>query len=386
METEHIRQSAIAASSCLKRYHDIYELGIEDSSDESRRGTAFHDIALQRYIPRLVELGEDQNLDELDRAFQAGIVATKCPPHLYDEVEDLTFAWGRRFELDRRALLAVEERQRAFGASGSLDLAFAYRTSPRGSLLSIRDFKTWRAILNEDAVRAEFQGKLYTRLAMHAWPGFDVYEFVIDHVRYGVETAVEYSAEDLESLDRQVETRLAQIADARRSGEWPAQPGEHCGFCRLDCSAADDPRVHDRRCANAEEAAIVAGRILANRSRMAADVAALKSWCMTEGAVAAGRMEFAHREVERKKWIVADVLKACEREGAIPPLIQCGKTVLRPLIGTKGAKRRWPDLVAELEAAAVLTKSTTFSAKKIGNEGPEDDEQNDADKSESSDQ
>src|SRR5437868_8029017 len=98
-------RSAIATASCLKRFHEIHDLGLEEESDPSRRGTAFHRIALEEYVPALVRAGVPQDLALLDRAFQAGIVATQCPPHLLDDVEDLVFTWGRRFELDLHAFL-----------------------------------------------------------------------------------------------------------------------------------------------------------------------------------------------------------------------------------------------------------------------------------------
>lgn len=374
-----LRQSAIAAASCLKRFHETQILGLEDDSDESRRGSAFHRIAFEEYVPRLVALQRAQDLEELREAFTRGIRATRCPSHLIDEVEDLVFFWGERFELNLGAFLLSEERQIADGLSWKPDLTFAHRNTPEGSILEIEDAKTYRMILTADAIRREFQPKFYIWRAMEAWPGFDVYRFTMTFVRYGVRVSLDFSRAELDALKLKVEATLQVIGDAITRDEWPAQPGEHCGFCRLACEVADDPRTLDRRILTAEEAEAVAGRILIMRRMLSADDAALRAWCVTEGPVLAGAMEFAHRETERQKWPVALVLDECKKAGVPPPLFRCGKTILRPLIATKKAKRAYPALVEALEGAAITIKGTTFGAKKRGDVAPDDDETTDDD-------
>jgi len=373
METIELRQSAIAAASCLKRYHEIYELGLEENSDEARRGSAFHRIALEEYIPRLVQLEREQDADELSKAFQRGIVASHTPAHLIREVEDIVFRWGINFRLDLEAFMAAEQRQRGDGYTWKPDLTFAHQFTPRGSVLRVEDLKTYWAILDEDAVRREFQGQFYIWRAMQAWPGFDVYEFAMTFVRYGVTVPVEYTPEDLESLERRVKATLATIEDARQTGDWPAQPGEHCGFCRLECDVADDPRVLDRRILSAEEASIVAGRVLVLRRMLKSDETTLRTWTMTEGPARAGAMEFAHRPSDRLRWPVPLVLAECAKAEITPPRFECGKTILRPLIGTKRMERSNPELVTILRAAARSESKTKFSAKKLGNMAPDDE-------------
>lgn len=361
------RQSAIAAASCLKRYHAIYELGMEDDSDESRRGSAFHRIALEEYVPALVAANTPRDAGLLERAFRAGIVAAQCPPHLVDEVEDLVFAWGADFELDLHAFLLAEERQASGGVSWKPDLTFAYASTPEGSKLRVRDLKTWYALLSEDAVRALFQGQFYIWQAMQIWPGFDVYEFEMEFVRYRARVAVQYTADDLARLERKVKATIATIDDARARDAWPAQPGEHCGYCRLKCDVVDDDRCLDRRILTAEEAAIVAGRRLVLERLLAMDTAALKAWSTTEGPVVINGLEFAHRKTERVRYYAPAVIGLLNQHDVpIPPDLTISKSALRPILGTKGMRRRKPELVDAIEQIGVTKIGTKFGAKKIG--------------------
>jgi hypothetical protein len=375
--TKPLRQSAIATAACLKRFHEIQDLGLEDESVEARRGSAFHHIALREYVPALLRVGRDQDLEELEGAFRRGIVAARCPPHLVGEVEDLVFSWGRGFALNRSALLTAEERQADDGIAWTPDLSFAYRATPRGSVLRVEDLKTYFAVLSEEAVREEFQGQFYIWRAMKAWPGFDVYEFAMTFVRYGVTTVVEYSPAELARLERNVLATLDTIADARARNDWPAQAGDHCGFCRLKCEIADDPRVLERRITAADEAPIVASRLAVLERMIKSDREALKAWTMTEGPVVIGGLEFAHRPVERVRYDAALVFDRCKAHQVPPPALTFSKSALRSLIGTKKAQRAWPGLVEAIGELATVKTSSRFGAKKVGNL-LEDEEEDDA--------
>jgi hypothetical protein len=371
-------RSAIAAASCLKRFHEVHDLGLEDASDESRRGTAFHRIILEEYVPALLAAGTSRDLALLDRAFRAGVRATRCPAHLLDEVEDLVFTWGQAFELDLGAFLLAEERQVHGRVSWQPDLVFAYRVTPRGSLLLIRDLKTYHAILTEERIRTELQAQVYARDAMQIWPGFDRYRFEMDFVRYGAVVGVEFTEEEFASLDRKVDAAIATIEDADRRGDWPAQPGEHCGYCRLLCDVADDPRCLDRRAQNREEAAIVAGRVLVLQRMLTSDLAMLRAFTTTEGPVVVGQMEWAHRKIARQKFPAPEVLAIVQAERdqgdrpfPIPAGLTFSKSALAPILQRKGVRRRHPAMVEAIEALARETTSTKFTAKKVGDVAPD---------------
>lgn len=369
--TTPIRRSALQAASCLKRYREVYELGLEDDSDESRRGTAFHRIFLEEYIPALVRQHKPADPSLLDAAFRRGIVAAQCPPHLVDEVEDLVFSYGSRFELDLSAYLEAEAQQVTGGVSWKPDLVFAWRLTPKGSVLRVEDLKTYHAILNEETVRREFQAQLYVRNAMDTWRGFDCYEFAMTFVRFGVTVVVEYAAEDLASLDRKVDAILATIEDARARDEWPAQPGDHCGFCRLQCDVADDPKLLDRRCLSVDDAGAAADRLVLMGRMYDADQKALKAWCTIEGPLRRGGLEWAHRPTSRLRYAARLVLDTLQRlKVPDPPGLTFSKSSLSKLF-TKAAARTWPGLSEELEPLAITKTGTRFSAKKVGDQAPD---------------
>lgn len=375
------RRSAIEAASCLKRFQAIYELGLEDESDESRRGTAFHYVVLEEYLPSLVRTGKRADRDLLDQAFRRGIPATRCPAHLVDEVEDLVFRWGSRFELDLDAFLESEAQQVTGRVRWRPDLIYAWRLTPRGSVLRVEDLKTYHAILSEDTIRAELQGQLYIRNAIATWPGFDVYEFAMTFVRFGVTRVVEFTADELEGIDRKVDSVIATIDAARAANDWPAQPGNVCGFCRLQCEVADDPRVLDRRCLTDEEARIVAGRLSVIGRMYDTDLKSLKAWCTTEGPVRLNGLEWAHRTTARVRYDARQTLEVItSRRAPDPPGLSFSKSSLAKL-HTKAAARAWPGLQEEIAQLALTKQGTRFGAKKVGDDAPDagaDDEEDTA--------
>lgn len=363
------RRSALEAAACLKRFHEVIDLGLEDSSPASRRGVAFHHVAFREYVPALVRMRATKSLPLLEEAFRNGIVAVQCPPNLVAEVEDLVFAWGDRFELDLAAFLMAEERQVTNRVDWTPDLVYAYRNTPTGSLLLIKDAKTYYSILGEAAVRDEFQVQVYTRNAMQQWPGFDRYGFEMDFVRYNRSVFVEFRPEELESLDRRVGAIIATIERATAADDWPAQPGDHCWYCRLKCDAADDPRVIDRRAENEDEARVVLGRVLALRRMIDSDLAMLRAYTTTEGPVRLGDAEVGHRPVVRSKFPALEVLKALERHAFDPPAgLSFSKTALASIIDRKGVERRYPNLVADVRALAAETATTRFGIGKAGDQ------------------
>lgn len=375
MPTALLRRSALEAASCLKRFNDLYEIGIEDDSNDARRGVAFHRVFLDEYIPRLVRRDVPRDLALLNEAFERGIVLSRCPPNLVDEVYDLVFDYGGRFELDLAAYLDSEAQQVSDRFSWRPDIVYAWRMTDRGSVLRVTDLKTYYAILSEDAIRSEFQPQFYMRNAIDTWPGFDVYEFAMVFVRYGVTKVVEFTAKDYDALDLRVSTIMAAIEHAREVGDWPAQPGDQCRFCRLQCDAADDPRVLDRRIENVEEARIVAGRILAMRRMLGSDYAMLKAWCTTEGPLRVNGVEFAHRQSQRKRYDARETLAAiAEARAPDPPGLSFSKSSLSKLF-SKRAQRAWPKLLEALEAFVRTSDKTTFTDRKVGDQSEVDEEQ-----------
>jgi hypothetical protein len=364
-----LSRSDVETASCLKRFKALHEDGMIDESNESRRGSAFHRIALEEYVPALVEHQTPADHEELVAAFERGIVGVQ--PSIVDEVHDLIFAWGERFELPLDAFLAAEARQVGRVTwKPDLVLAFAAGTIEEGSLLRVVDLKTWPIILSEDALRRDFQGQVYLWEAQRVWPGFDAYEFQIDAVRFGATTAVRYTAADLDGLGRKVDAVRATIAAARASGTWPAQPGDQCGYCRLACEVADDPRSMTRRILTAAEAAEVAGRLLVKQRDVAADLAALKAWAAIEGPIELNGIEWAHRPRVSRKFPARAVIEAFDASDENVPAprkpFMISASALSTYITTKKSERLWPRFRAALEALATVHTSTAFGAKKLG--------------------
>lgn len=350
------RRSAVeTADGCLYRYEAIYERGFEDTSDDARRGTGWHDAA-KVYIRSLAkaQLTSDAELARL--ALRQGLLVSGTPARLWDEIEALWWPWVERFELDLEAYLLAEERQERAGFVWTPDLVYA-----QGDAIEMKDFKTHWAIWSESKARGELQARWYAWQAAQVWPGFARYRITFEFIRYGAAVTVEFSPAEIETVEAQVQETLARVERARATNTWPATPGAQCGYCRLECPTVDDALRAPVRVLDKLDAERIAGEALVLAQAHEARLNALKAWCTTDGAVAAGDMEYAYRASAVVRFPIGPVMQVLTAAGIVPAF-KVSASALSSFLTTK----KHAHVRQAIEALAQPTVRTTFSARQVG--------------------
>jgi hypothetical protein len=346
------RRSALEAfSECKYRWHRLYVLGERDESEEARRGQTFHACA-KHYIRALFDAREASNLELARDAFQAGLVEAPCPPTLFDDVHDLFWTWAEKFELDVDAYLLNEERPRdPDDYQLQLDLAYA-----RGDVLEIPDFKTYWQIWSEDRVRKAFQPRFYMARARRIWPGFQTYRFVMVFVRFNVSVAVEFSAAQLDRLDDQVTAIELAQGEALVHGDFPATPGDHCGYCTLPCPVVDLASSAPVRLITRDAAEKAGGEYVALLQALAVRRKALETFTALHGAVDANGVLFHHKPTASRKFQAAAVVDAL-RAQSIEPTFAIGSTPVKSYLTAK----KWAHVRPAIEALATTKTGSRFT-------------------------
>jgi len=356
--TPQWRRSAVeTADACLYRYRQIYELGFEDTSDEARRGSAFHEAA-HLYIERLAQAQQPADEDLARESLTDGFRLANTPAYLFNEVADLWWPFVERFELDLEAYLLAEERQAHGGYVWRPDLVYA---RPDG--IEIVDFKTHWQVWPASRAKGELQARWYAWQAAQIWPGFGRYVIRFAFVRYGADVPVEFTPAEIDQVEPQVAASIARIEQARATGTWPASPGAHCGFCRLECPTVDDVRRAPVRVLDRLDAERIAGEALVLKQAVEARELALAAFCATEGAVTCNGIEYAHRPTKVLQFPIAPVMRVLTEQG-ITPGFTVGKTALRPYL----TAAKYFHVRPALEQIAVTKVETRFSARKAGEE------------------
>lgn len=379
-----LRRSALEAMACPHRYKKLYVDEVDDTSDEALRGQVAHDVA-KVYIRRLVSLNRAHDeeatratiagqppvpplnlrgdAEEAKRALEATLAVTKLPPHLVQEVEMLVMRWSQRFELDIGAYLLAEETQAV--ASERLewtpDLVYV-----RGHEIEQVDWKTFWVGFTENQVKQQFQAKVYVWLAAKAWPNFPQYRFTFDFMRLGYQVTAVWYPDEIAELDLEIRARVRAIEDSEERDEWPAIPGEHCGFCRLKCPMIDQVDLMPRRVTSGETAQAVAGELLVLEQAVAARKKALKGYCKTEGPVDVGGARYGFKGSVKRKFLIRDVLKVLE-EHEIQPHFKIGSTPLSSYLKAQMHAGVRPDL----EDIAEVTPRQTFTSWKPSEQEPD---------------
>ena len=351
------RRSALEAISCPKRFYELYEREdpIQDSSDESLRGSAFHEAA-KIYIKRLASLQLQMDAEELQKAVYEAVTKLRLPTHLVKEVESLSEKWGLTFELDLDAFLLAEETQvlEEEGLQWTPDLVYA-----RGDELEQIAWKTFWAGISDNEVKDQFQAQAYVWQAAQKWPGFKRYRFTFNYPRLGYSSSAVWTASEVEELEVIVKSRIGMIEDCRERGEWEANPGSQCAFCRIDCPVKDHQSLDVSRAKNEVDAKKIAGELMVFEKAATARRNALKAFCVERGPVVVNGVQWGHHESDTTTFPANDVIEVLDNHGIQDRKFYVTKTALRTYLATKKHK----DVGEDLMSVAIKKKRSVFGSK-----------------------
>ena len=396
------RRSELEGADCLYRYRKVWIEGVDDSSDYALRGQAFAAIK-HNYLDRLVAHQLSSDEEEARAAFTEGIAQSRCPDRLIPEVRELWDRHAERFELPLDRFVTAEEKRlpilctackrdwyvaevktagdvcpscgsdalelRPFDFTPDLVLAH-----PEGNVLEIVDDKTFFVALTESQAKASFQGRFYVRFGMARWPGFSTYRFTFNFVRLGSTVSVDYTSDDLDRLEREVNASVAKIEHAKAEDYWPATAGPSCTYCELKCPIADHPAVVPKRFTALDQAQAVGNWILATETHLKGAKKALKAYCAANGAVDINGVEFDNRPVLQRSYPLEDamrILKEANIAGACDQDNTGGLTLSHSAL--KALMKRFPTLEKELLPFQMTKTTYRFTARKPGI-GDDDDE------------
>lgn len=358
------RRSALEAARCLYRYHHVYNLGVDESSDPNRRGRAFH-AAAEAYIKKLIALKVTADIDLAREAFTDALEAELLPSHLIGETEQLFFRWAESFELDLDAVLVVDDRIET-ELEGELftwapDLVYA-----RDGGIDIWDWKTHFAAHTESQARFDFQAVWYLLMARIQWPGFRRYRFFFRYTRIGLTVpadGVELLDEDEAAAERRILGAVAVVQEARRRDEWPAMAGPHCQFCRLKCPIAEQSGTMPLRVDGEADLEALANEWIAIGRRFDQIGALLKNYVSVDGPFQALGMRFDMKPIEKATYPVDEVLAVLDHHGVeFPPDAHFSRKGLGDLVKEK----KYPAVARDLLSCRKTRTDFRFEARKAG--------------------
>lgn len=350
------RRSQAETFGCPHRYDQIYNKGADDTGDEAQRGRAFHACAWV-YVERLTQAQVTSDAAIADDAFNGGIQVTGCPDHLMEEVHGLFYRFAERFELNLQAILVAERLIRGAGRQFTPDLVYVHPGE-----LEILDWKTYYRTLTEAQARKELQLKWYLVEAKKVWPGFDRYRFTHEFVRLHTSTSLVFTADEVDAFEGQVQASIDAIEEAKRTGEYPAIPGSHCGLCRVVCPLVDDPKRLPVRFVSSDQAKAGAGEMLALRQRSNALRQSLDSYCQEHGPVVVEGQEFLHVSGVTSKWSAADVVEFLEGRAVSVERLRIGRGGL----GEYGRQSAHPTVKKWLAQYVIEEATSKFVNRKRG--------------------
>lgn len=356
-ERQHRRSDLETFDGCPFRFNEVVNNGVDDQSDEAKRGVAFHIMALI-YIKLLARAACSMDYELAKQAYVQGLRMYPLPTHLLQDVSNLWRRHTASFELDLDAYFAAEQQQQTRRFKFIPDLVLIYPMH-----LVIWDWKTYFRALSEVQARREFQPKFYLWQALQLWPGFAKYTFVFVFVRFNVRVELTYTPEEIEAFGPEIEGIVQGLEQAEIDGKWPAIPGSHCAVCRLNCPIADNPKLLPVRLGTPQEAVTVGGEILVLEKRLRTLRKALSGYCSIDGPVAVGGQVFAHSAYPMKRYPAKPAIEICEDQG----FIMDGATLSRSGLGFA----KFPLPVADrLAAIEIHTKRAKFGHKKLGEDLP----------------
>jgi hypothetical protein len=304
------RRSQLEDVDCLFRWNQVWNLGVDDSSDYSLRGQAFAAIK-HAYLLRLVECHLGSDAEEAEAAFIDGIATHQTPTRLIPELRELWMRHAEVFTLDLDRYLASEDRSVTAGVSWSPDLVYAHPTE-----LEVVDDKTFWTMWTEAEVRASFQARFYCYAARERWPGFASYRFTMNFVRFNKVTSIAFTHAELDHVAAEAQAARAVLEEAARTNHWPAMAGPSCRYCDLRCPIVDLPTRMPARL-SAADAPAVASAILVGDKAVKGLKRALKGYCAANGPVPVGDVVFTNKPIEQRTYPVAPVVQALTRLGVM---------------------------------------------------------------------
>lgn len=360
VEEEAFRRSALEAATCLYRYNQIYNLGVEDSSDVSLRGVLFH-AAAELYVKMLTAARVESDYGIAVEAFQTAAERCAAPARVVFEAERVFFWFVERFELKWEHVLHVEQtlitvrHGRRF--TWKPDLVYV---NERG--IVFYDWKTHFTAWTVEQARREFQSRFYLLMALEHFPGHPRYEICFLFVRANILIRVVFTLEEFTEIERQVDAALGAIAEADRAGVYPATGGPHCQYCRLECPINGRGGLLPTRVDDRAQFDALASEYLALKQRQAQTRKLLKQFVMVEGPQAVNGMQWGHTAHTRERYPVDVVQDVAAREGVSVQGLTIAGGQIRYLLD----ERRRPTLARELKRHAITETSYRFGATKTG--------------------
>ena len=369
-ELEAIKPT-IDSAGCLYRYDQIWNKGVDDSSDVALVGIAFAAIK-HRYILSLVDQQLSQDFELSRTAFVDGVASVQTPSRLLPEVRTLWDFHAEAFELPLERFVAAEERGTAGDVGFTPDLVLAH--PERNELEIIDDKSGWHPPMTEDQLRGLFQARVYSRYALDRWPNFTSYRFTLHAVRFRKSVSVVFPPSELDAVEVEVRGAIAVIQEAHRTGQWPATAGPSCHFCELACPLVDQAITWPKRL-TVEQISQLGAWLLVAEKQLRSAKKLMKDSCAVYGPCVVNGMEWANRPSVSKAYPIdalIDVLKVRgvmgAFEGAAAQELTISHSALAKLF------KVYPGLEDDLRSVAKEKTTYRFSAKhpEFGVEGDEE--------------
>lgn len=362
---------AIDTQGCLHRYKAMWIDGVDDSSDVSLVGIAFHAIQ-HAYTEKLVGAKLGQDYDLAMEAFTEGLASSQTPSRLIPEVQNIWKWHAESFELQLDRFVTAEERGSGGNVAFAPDLVYAH---PERNSLEIIDFKTgWHPPVSEEELKVLFQARCYARYSQERWKNFDKYEFTLNAVRFRKSVTVSFTPDELDAaVDAEVNAAIAIIEEAVRTNTFPATPGPSCRFCTLACPVADQTITLPKRILE-EQIPSVAQFVLVAEKQLKTIKAALKAAVATYGPATVNGMVFANRPSESVSYpvdAVMEVLRMRGMAGAFEDASNRDLTLSRSALSK--LFKAYPGLENDLLPVRQSRTSYRFGAKVVGSDEDDDD-------------
>lgn len=368
-ELEAIKPT-IDSTGCLYRYRKIWMEGVDDASDVSLVGIAFHAVN-HAYIEKLLAAQLEQDFELAQEAFIEGVAAAQTPSRLLPQVQDVWKWHAESFELQRDRFVAAEERGSAGAVGFAPDLVYAH---PERNALEIIDFKSgWHPPLSVEELKVLFQARVYSKYGMERWPGFDKYEFTLVAVRFRKSVTVSFTPAEFDAIEVEVRGAIATIEEAIRTDTFPATPGPSCAFCELACPVADQQLTLPKRLL-VEQIPTAAEFVLVAGKQLQAIKKVLKAAVATHGPVTVNGVTFDNRPSEQVSYPVDAVMEVLKLRGMAGAFEDASKQDLT-LSKSALAKlfKAYPVLEQDLAPVKKTKVSYRFGPKVAGQDDDEED-------------
>jgi hypothetical protein len=359
------------AAGCLHRVKKLWYERVDDSSDISLLGQAFHKVQ-HLYILRLVDKGLNQDSEEAMEAFVEGVAISQLPARLIPELRSVWQFHIEAFMLPVSRFVTAEEQ----GSSGQVSFAPDLVLAHPDNVLEIIDFKSgWYPPLTETELRGNFQARFYSRHARGRWPSFDEYSFTLQAVRFRRSTTVTFTPDELDAVDIEIQAAISTVELAKAADAWPAIPGPACRFCTLDCPVVDNPATLQKRLTKEQYQALGRWMIPADKEfRYMRKL--LKEGYGVYGPLDVNGVTWDMRPSVSKRYPVDAILKAFKKlkiDRQAADVAAAGGDLTISASALKKIGRLYPELEAVLEPSALQKTTFRFSAKKPGDD--DDDEE-----------